>query len=255
MMKSKANVVLVHGAFADGSSWSKVITLLRAKGVDSVAVQNPLTSLADDVAATKRVLDYLDGPVILAGHSWGGAVITEAGNDPRVIGLLYVAAGAPDSGQSFNDWWKDYLPQPGGAEITPYGNDGFVALTPKGVETCFVQDLPAEEAKVVYATQGPLAARCFDDKNSRAAWRNKPSWYIVAEEDRMIAPAVERDSAARMKANTVSLASSHVPMLSQPERVAEVIIRAVESIDTSAKPTRTVSPTTQRLQSESPGAD
>lgn len=225
-MKSKANIVLVHGAFADGSSWSKVISLLRANGLNAVAVQNPLTSLADDVAAVKRALDNQDGPVVLVGHSWGGAVITEAGNDPRVVGLVYVAAGAPDSGQSFNDWWKDYPPEAGATEIKPYGSDGFVALTPKGIETCFVQDIPPEEAGLIYATQGPLAARCFDDKNRTAAWRSKPSWYIVAEKDRMIPPAVQRDSAARMKANTFTLASSHVPMLSQPERVAEIIIKA-----------------------------
>ena len=229
-MTHKIKVVLVHGAFADGSSWSKVIPLLGAKGLNAVAVQNPLTCLADDVAATKRVLDNQGGPVILAGHSWGGAVITEAGNDPRVVGLVYVAAGAPDNGQSFNDWWKNYRPQPGAAEIKPFGNDGFLALTPRGVETCFVQDLPAEQASVVYATQGPLAARCFDDKISAAAWRIKPSWYIVAEKDRMIPPSVERDSAERMRAKTVTLTSSHVPMLSQPERVAEVIINAAHAI-------------------------
>jgi len=165
--------------------------------LNAVAVQNPLSSLADDVAATKRVLDSQDGAVVLAGHSWGGAVITEAGNDPRVVGLEYVAAGAPDSGQSFNDWWKDYPAEEGAAEIKPYGSDGYVALTAKGIETCFVQDLPSEEAVVVYTTQGPLAARCFDDKNRTAAWRRKPSWYIVAEKDRMIPPAVQRDSAAR----------------------------------------------------------
>jgi len=230
MMKSKANVVLVHGAFADGSCWLKVISLLRANGLNAVAVQNPLTSLADDVAATKRVLDNLDGPVVLVGHSWGGAVITEAGNDPRVVGLVYVAAGAPDSGQSFNDWWKDYPPEPGAAEIKPYGSDGFVALTLKGIETCFVQDIPVEEAGLVYATQVPIAARCFDDKIRSAAWRSKPSWYIVADKDRTIPPAVERDSAARMKADTLTLASSHVPMLSQPERVVEVITKAVGSV-------------------------
>jgi pimeloyl-ACP methyl ester carboxylesterase len=227
-MKPK-NVVLVHGAFADGSSWSKVISLLRAGGLNAVAVQNPLTSLADDVAATKRVLDSLDGPAILAGHSWGGAVITEAGNDPRVVGLVYVAAGAPVGGQSFNDWWKDYPPEAEAKEIKPYGNDGFLALTPKGVETCFVQDLPQEEADIVYATQGPLAARCFDD-NTTAAWQNKPSWYIVAEKDHMIPPAVQRDAAARMKATTVALPSSHVPMLSQPQKVASVIASAIAKL-------------------------
>jgi pimeloyl-ACP methyl ester carboxylesterase len=227
---SNISVVLVHGAFADGSSWSKVIPLLRANGLNAVAVQNPLTSLADDVAATKRVLDNQGGPVVLAGHSWGGVVITEAGNDPRVVGLVYVAAGAPDSGQSFNDWWKDYPPQPGAAEIKPYGKDGFVALTPKGVETCFVQDLTPEEASLVYATQGPLAVRCFDDKIRSAAWRRVSSWYIVAENDRIIPPAVQRDSAARMKADTHTLASGHVPMLSRPREVASVIEGAVTKL-------------------------
>jgi len=229
-MKTKISVVLVHGAFADGSCWAKVIPLLRAKGLDAVAVQNPLSSLADDVAATKRVLDHVGGPVLLAGHSWGGAVITEAGNNPHVIALVYVAAGAPDDGQSFNDWWKDYPPEAGAAKIKPYGSDGYVALTPKGVETCFVQDLPADEAAVVYATQGPLAARCFDDKNSKAAWRIKPSWYIVAEQDRMIPSAVQRDSAARMNSNMLTLPSSHVPMLSRPREVASFIENAVAQL-------------------------
>jgi pimeloyl-ACP methyl ester carboxylesterase len=234
-MESKANIVLVHGAFADGSSWSKIIPLLLADGLNAVAVQNPLTSLADDVAATRRVIDNnQDGPVLLVGHSWGGAVITEAGNDPRVAGLVYVAAGAPDSGQSFNDWWKNYPPEAGAAEIKPYGKDGFVALTAKGVETCFVQDLPAKEARIVYAVQGPLMARCFDDKIRVAAWRSKPSSYVVAEKDRMIPPAVQRDSAKRMKANTMPLATSHVPMLSQPERVAEFIIKAAHAVMTAA---------------------
>jgi len=143
---------------------------------------------------------------------------------------VYVAAGAPDSGQSFNDWWKDYPPSPGAAEIKPYGSDGFVALTRKGVETCFVQDLPEDAARLIYATQGPIAGRCFDDKNSGAAWRNKPSSYIVAENDRMIPPAAQSDSAARMKAATLKLSSNHVPMLSRPEEVCEAIIEAAHAI-------------------------
>ncbi len=225
-MSEIKNIVLVHGAFADGSCWAKVIPLLRSKGFNAIAVQNPLTSLADDVAATKRVIDNYGGPVLLAGHSWGGAVITQAGNDSRVAGLVYISAGAPDSDQSFNDWWKDYPPAPGAAEIKPFGNDGFVALTPAGVATAFVQDLPAEEAALVHAVQGPLAARCFADKVSPAAWRSKPSWYIVAEHDKTIPPAVQRDSAARMKAVTLTLPSSHVPMLSQPDKVAAFIEKA-----------------------------
>jgi pimeloyl-ACP methyl ester carboxylesterase len=167
-MAKVQSVVLVHGAFADGSSWAKVIPLLRRKGLNPIAVQNPLSSLADDVAATKRVFDYLGGPLLLVGHSWGGAT------------------------------------------------------------SDFAQDLPKDEAALLWATQGPLAGRCFDEKNSVAAWRSKPSWYIVAENDRTIPPAVERDSALRMKAVTLNLNASHVSMLSQPDRVAEFIVQAAE---------------------------
>jgi pimeloyl-ACP methyl ester carboxylesterase len=224
------HVVLVHGAFADGSSWSKVIPYLTTRGLTASAVQNPLSSLADDVAATNRVVEMQQGPVLLAGHSWGGAVITEAGNHPQVKGLVYVAAGAPDTGESFSDWWKDYTPAPGAAEIQPYGA-GYVALTRKGVQNHFVQDIGKNEADVVYATQGPLALVCFGDKVSRAAWRSKPSWYIVAEEDQTIPPDLERASAKRMNAETASLQSSHVPMLSQPDKVAEVILHAAASLN------------------------
>lgn len=222
-------VVLVHGAFADGSCWAKVIPVLTARGLKAIAVQNPLSSLADDVVAAHRVIDQQDGSVLLVGHSWGGAVITEAGNHAQVKGLVYIAAGAPDSGQSFADWWKDYPPAPGAAEIKPYG-EGYVALTPEGVRKHFVQDLPASEADIVYATQGPLAVRCFSDKVTTAAWRGKPSWYIVAAKDETIPPAVERDSADRMGAETLVLESSHVAMLSQPDVVAEFIAKAAASL-------------------------
>ena len=224
-----AKVVLVHGAFADGSCWAKVIPLLTKRGLKAVAVQNPLSSLADDVRATHRVVDAQKGPVLMVGHSWGGAVITEAGNHPEVKGVVYVAAGAPDSGQSFGDWWKNYKPAPGASEIKPYG-EGYVALTPEGVRKHFVQDIPAEEADIVFATQGPLAVRCFDDKISKAAWRSKPAWYMVAANDQTIPPDVERDSAKRMGAKTLVLESSHVPMLSQPAAVAEFIASAAASL-------------------------
>jgi pimeloyl-ACP methyl ester carboxylesterase len=223
-------VVLVHGAFADGSCWAKVIPRLTNRGLKAIAVQNPLSSLADDVTATHRVVDMQQGPVLMVGHSWGGAVITEAGNHPKVKGLVYVAAGAPDSGQSFADWWKPYPPAPGATEIKPYG-EGYVALTREGVRKHFVQDVPADEADIVFATQGPLAVRCFSDTISQAAWRSKPSWYIVAAQDETIPPAVERDSASRMNAETLVLQSSHVPMLSQPEVVAEFIANAAATLE------------------------
>jgi pimeloyl-ACP methyl ester carboxylesterase len=144
---------------------------------------------------------------------------------------VYVAAGAPNSGESFNDWWKDYPPMPGLAEIKPYGKDGFVAFTPLGIRQCFAQDVPKEEAALIYAVQGPIAARCFDDKISTAAWHTKPSWYIVASEDRAIPPAVQNDSARRMKATTLTLASGHVPMVSQPDKVADFILKAVTTLN------------------------
>ena len=222
-------IVLVHGAFADGSCWAKVIPLLTKRGLKAIAVQNPLSSLADDVTATHRVVNMQDGPVLMVGHSWGGAVITEAGNHPQVKGLVYVAAGAPDSGQSFDDWWKSYPPAPGASEIRPYG-EGYVALTLKGVRKHFVQDIPADEADIVFATQGPLAVKCFGDKITEAAWRSKLSWYVVAAHDETIPPDVERDSAKRMGAKTLVLESSHVPMLSQPDAIAEFIAGAAASL-------------------------
>lgn len=222
-------IVLVHGAFADGSCWAKIIPLLTGRGLKAIAVQNPLSSLADDVTAAHRVIGMQEGPVLLVGHSWGGAVITEAGNHPQVKGLVYIAAGAPDNGQSFADWWKDYTPAPGAAEIKPYG-DGYVALTLEGVRRHFVQDVPSDEADIVYATQGPLAVKCFGDKITVAAWHSKPNWYIVAAKDETIPPAVERNSAKRMKAETLVLESSHVPMLSQPDVVADFIARAASSL-------------------------
>ena len=220
-------IVLVHGAFADGSNWAKIIPLLTAKGFKAIAAQNPLSSLADDVSAAHRTIDMQEGPVLLVGHSWGGAVITEAGNHPKVAGLVYVAASAPDADKTFQDW--DYPPTPGAACIAPYGSDGFLAMTHEGIVKHFVQDLPPEEAEMVWATQGPIAARCFGDKISQPAWRNKPSWYVIGERDETIPPAAQRDFAARMKATTLALPSSHVPQLSQPVAVADFIVKAAAS--------------------------
>lgn len=222
-------VVLVHGAFADGSCWARVIPLLTRQGLKAIAVQNPLSSLADDVKAVHRAVDAQRAPVLLVGHSWGGAVITEAGNHPQVKGLVYVAAGAPDSGQSYEDWRKPYPRAPAASEIKPYG-EGYVALTREGVRKHFAQDIPAADAAIVFATQGPLAVKCFGDKISKAAWRSKRSWYIVATHDETIPPAVERDSAKRMGAETLILESSHVAMLSQPAAVAGLITRAAASL-------------------------
>jgi pimeloyl-ACP methyl ester carboxylesterase len=216
------NVVLVHGAFADGSSWSKVIPLLQAKGFHVTAVANPLTSFADDVAATRRAIAAQDGPTVLVGHSYGGVVITEAGNDPKVAGLVYVSAFAPDAGQSIGEISKPFAPPPGLGEARPQPG-GFLLLSPEGIEEDFAQDLtPAEKARMV-ATQPQTAGSIFDAKPTAAAWRTKPVWYVVATDDRMIDPAQERAMAKQLKAKTTEVASSHVIMLSHPKEVARVI--------------------------------
>jgi pimeloyl-ACP methyl ester carboxylesterase len=224
------NIVLVHGAFADGSSWAKIIPLLEAKGYHITAVQNPLTSLADDVAATKRAIALQNGPVLLVGHSWGGAVITEAGTDSRVAGLVYVAAAAPEAGQSFVDMAQAAAP-PLGAHAFKPDAAGFLSLTHDGAQHDFAPDLPVAESALIYATQGPWASSAaMKDKISTPAWKEKPSWYVVASEDRMINPDLQRTLAKRMNATTLVLKSSHVPMLSQPAKVAAFISEAAEKV-------------------------
>lgn len=222
------NVVLVHGAFADGSSWDKIIPLLHAKGLNVVAVQNPLSSLADDVAATKRAIAAANGPVLLVGHSWGGVVISEVGTDPKVAGLVFVCAGAPSAGQSFAEMAANY-PVPPGIKAVTADAAHFLTLPRAAVAEDFAQDLPAAQTVVMAATQGPIAAAAFETKTHNAAWKTKPSWYVVAQNDRMIDPGLERMLARRMHATTIEVETSHVPMLSQPERVANLIIDAAGS--------------------------
>src|SRR5712672_1148551 len=216
------NIVLVHGAFADGSSWSKVIPLLQAKGYHVTSVAIPLTSFADDVAATKRAIAAEDGPVILVGHSYGGVVITEAGNDPKVAGLVYVAAFAPDANQNITEISKPFPPPPGLSKVKPL-TDGFILLTPEGIETAFAQDLTKEEKALLVAVQPQTAGSIFEAKPTGAAWHSKPSWFIVASKDNMIAPEQEKSMAKQINATTTVLPSSHVAMLSHPTEVANVI--------------------------------
>ena len=222
-------VVLVHGAWADGSSWSRVIPLLQAKGIRVLGVQNPLTSLADDVTATKRVLADVDGPVVLVGHSWAGTVITEAGNDPKVKALVYVAAFANKEGQSGGDLVAAYPKTPALGTVWDDGH-GFLRQTEQGMMDNFAADLPKSEARTLFVTQGPLAASTFGDKVTVPAWRTVPSWYVVSANDRVIAPQMERDLAAQMKAKTTVLQSSHVSLLSHPREVAAVIEDAVAAV-------------------------
>jgi pimeloyl-ACP methyl ester carboxylesterase len=219
------NVVLVHGAFADDSSWSKIVPLLKAKGFRVTTAGNPLTSFADDVAATKRAIAAQDGPTVLVGHSYGGVVITEAGNDPKVVSLVYVAAFAPDAGQSIGQISQAFA-KPAGADQLQPQPDGFLLLSQKGIEEDFAQDLtPAEKAHLV-AAQPKTAGAIFDAKPTAAAWRGKPVWYVVSSNDRMIDPAQEKSMAKQIKAKTTVLPSSHVVMLSHPAEVAKVIEEA-----------------------------
>lgn len=224
------NVVLVHGTWADGSSWAKIIPLLEAQGLHVIAVQNPLTSLGDDVAATKRAIALQDGPVLLVGHSWGGVVVTEAGNDPNVKGLVYVAAAVPDEGQSFLELVQTAPATPGNDEIRPDAY-GFVSMTRKGIYEDFAQDLPEAERELILVTQGPQAFSALQEKVTHAAWKTRPSWYVVAGNDRMINPDLERSLAKKIGATTLELNTSHVPMLSQPERVAAFIAEAARQVD------------------------
>ncbi|NWD04149.1 alpha/beta fold hydrolase [Pseudomonas gingeri] len=223
-------VVLVHGAFADGSSWNKLIPLLQAKGLKVVAVQNPLTSLADDVAATQHVIDEQAGRVILVGHSWGGTVITQAGTSDKVKAMVYVAAYAPSAGQSTGDLGKDLPATPGYASLKP-DDQGFVYLTPASMATNFAQDLPKKETQLMTATQQPIQVKAITDVLTAQAWKDKKTYYIVAARDRMISPELEHQFATKIKAETTELPTSHVPMLSQPQRVADVIMKAANAID------------------------
>ena len=218
------NVVLVHGAYADGSSYAKVIPLLRARGFRVTAVQNPLTSLADDVAATRRALARQDGPVILVGHSSAGVVITEAGNDPKVVGLVYISALVPDAGQSASESVKGYPATPGGPQQKADAG-GYLTLTREGMERDFLPDATPAERELAYATQGDWNSTFLAEKVRTAAWKTRPSWYIVVN-DRMVPPEYERAAAKRIGATVVTLNSGHVPMVSKPREVAAVIMDA-----------------------------
>jgi len=222
----KPTVVLVHGAFDDGSGWNNVVPSLLTRGLKVVSVQNPLSSLADDVAATRRVLDAQTGPVVLVGHSWGGVVITEIGVHPRVKSLVYVAAFAPSVGQSINDLAKDY-PKPSGLNHVVVDKEGFATLSFEGISKHFAQDVPVAKQRLMTAVQGPIRAVNFDEKVSVAAWKNKPSWFIVADQDRMIQPALQLDNARKIGATFVRVPTSHVPQLTRSKEVTQAILEAV----------------------------
>src|ERR1700741_4334877 len=227
-MNKKLTIVFVHGLWADGSCWSKVIDPLVDKGYKVISVQNPTTPLEDDVAATKRALDRAEGDVVLVGHSWGGSVITEAGADPRVKALVYVAAFAPVTGES-----EGSLSESVAKTILPsfvQESNILLTLSRERVAKAFAADLTPKEQDVVYAVQQPASKSVFGDVGVNAAWRTKPSWYVIASEDHAINPELEMKMAKRANAKTTTLKSSHVAMLSKPKEVLAVIVDAAKSV-------------------------
>jgi len=222
------NIVLVHGAFADATSWDKVAQILRKKGYNVSEVANPLTSLADDVAATEAVIKKQNGPVVLVGHSWGGVVIGEAGVDPKVSSLVYVAAFAPDKGETLQALAAGGPPTPGIQAIRP-DDKGFLSVDAAAFPTVFAGDLPAAEAKAALAHQVPINSVAFGTPAVNAAWHDKPSYYAISSEDQMIPPQAEQLFAQRMQAKkTITLQSSHVSLLSHPDEVAALIVEAAQ---------------------------
>jgi pimeloyl-ACP methyl ester carboxylesterase len=218
------NVVLVHGAYADGSCWSDVIALLQGMGLRATAVQNPLTSLADDVAATQRILSLQDGPTILVGHSWAGTVISEAGMDPKVSALVYLAARAPDAGEDFVALSGKFPTMPVRAGIENHSGD--TVISESAFLNYFANGVTPDRAKSLYAAQWPTAATLFGERTTAAAWHVKPSWYAVSKYDETIAPDLERYLAKRMGASTVELDAGHLSLVSQPQQVADLILKA-----------------------------
>ncbi|WP_341502154.1 alpha/beta hydrolase [Gallaecimonas sp. GXIMD4217] len=230
-MSNQLHIVLVHGAWGDASHWAKVIAALHARGHEVSAVQLPLTSLLDDIHRTKQHLDGIDGPVLLVGHSYGGMVISGAGNDAKVVGLVYIAAFAPDEGEAPGLLLARQEPPPGAAIIRP-DEHGFLWLDKAQFREHFCQDLDETQALVMARTQKPIAARCFEDAAGAPAWKSKPSWYQVSGQDRMIPPDTQRWFAERMQARQVlELDAGHASLASQPEAVATLIEGAARDVD------------------------
>jgi pimeloyl-ACP methyl ester carboxylesterase len=224
-----ASVVLVHGGFVDGSGWEGVYQILKKDGYEVAIVQNPTTSLADDVAATKRIIAAQSGPVVLVGHSYGGVVISEAGTDPKVAMLVYIAAFAPDKGESVNALIKDPVP---GAPVPPIlpPQDGFLALDKSKFAASFAGDLPADKAQFMADSQVPWGVAALEGAVTEPAWRSKPSWYLVATDDRMIPPDAQRGMSKRAGSTVVEVPGSHSVYVSNPQAVADLIKAAAAGL-------------------------
>jgi pimeloyl-ACP methyl ester carboxylesterase len=230
------NVVLVHGGFVDGSGWEGVYKALKNEGYTIAIVQNPTISLADDVAVTRRAIAAQDGPVILVGHSYGGVVITEAGNDPKVAGLVYVAAFAPDSGESVSALIKD---PPQGAAVPPIlpPQDGYLFLEKAKFAASFAADVSADAAAFMADSQVPWGVEALSGTVTQPAWKAKPSWYLVATEDKMIPPDAQRAMSKRAGSEVVEVKGSHAVYVSQPQAVASLIARAARGVAVTAATT------------------
>ncbi|GGF24716.1 alpha/beta hydrolase [Aliidongia dinghuensis] len=218
------NVVLVHGAWADGSSWGDVIARLQAAGLHVTSVQNPLISLADAVKATKWALAQQDGPTVLVGHSWSGTLVSEVGTDPKVTSLVYVAARAPDAGEDFPALQAKFPNTPARAGVE--NHDGLTVLSEDAYLKYFAGDVPAKRALALYATQQPTAASLFAERTDAAAWHDKPTFYAVSTQDQTISPEFERFLAKRMHAKTIEVPASHLSMISHPKEIADLILAA-----------------------------
>jgi len=235
-MSKKPNIVLVHGAWADASSWSKVIPTLHEAGYNVVATQHSLQSLADDAETVRRAAEAMEGPTLLVGHSYGGAVITEAAHlCPNVTGLVYIAAFALEAGESLAILSASSpVPPPGAAAVRP-DKYGMLWIDRNLFAENFCQDVDSTEGLVMAAVQKPLSGKCFEDKVTDAGWKNLPCWYQVSSEDRMIPAPAEQFMAQRINATTISLATSHASMVAQPHEIAEFIISAAEEVATKAE--------------------
>jgi pimeloyl-ACP methyl ester carboxylesterase len=218
------NVVLVHGLFADGSSWSEVIPRLQAAGLNVTSVQNPLTTLPEAVASAERVLARQDGPTVLVGHSFSGMIVTEAGMHPNVSAVVYVAARAPDAGEDYAALAKTFPTPPASAGIVFDGDEG--RLSEAAFLRDFAGDLPEAKAKALYAVQEPFQKALLAGKTTQAAWRSKPSFYAVSTEDRTINPDLERFMAKRMGAKTIEVKASHLSLISRPDEITRLILEA-----------------------------
>src|SRR3989454_9552749 len=223
------NIVLIHGGFVDGSGWESVYSILKKDGYNVSVVQNPTISLEGDVTATKRILSAQDGPAILVGHSYGGAVITEAGNDPRVAGLVYITAFAPDKGESVAALIKD---PPPGAPVPPSlpPQDGYLFLDKAKFAASFAADVDAEKSGFMADSQVPWGVDALSGTISEPAWKSKPSWYLVATEDKMIPPAAQRLMSKRAGSTVLEEKGSHAIYVSQPHAVAALIAKAAEGV-------------------------